>query len=111
MDEICKAIQEGLEERKTLKDNPEKAKASEEEAGNSAKVSEKEVTEAARAGYRDVVVHEGVHGRTVSRSGRLVHERTGCLAVSVVPRRTRESVTSCMVEYEPPSRPRDFGVD
>ena len=46
MDEICKAIQEGLEERKTLKDNPEKAKASEEEAGNSAKVSEKEVTEA-----------------------------------------------------------------
>ncbi len=29
MDEICKAIQEGLEERKTLKDNPEKAKASE----------------------------------------------------------------------------------
>lgn len=46
MDEICKAIQEGLEERKTLKDNPEKAKASEEEAINSAKVSEKEVTEA-----------------------------------------------------------------
>ena len=46
MDEICKAIQEGLEERKTLKDNPEKAKASEEEASNSAKVSEKEVTEA-----------------------------------------------------------------
>ena len=46
MDEICKAIQEGLEERKTLKDNPEKAKASEEEVGNSAKVSEKEVTEA-----------------------------------------------------------------
>ena len=42
MDEICKAIQEGLEERKTLKDNPEKAKASEEEVGNSAKVSEKE---------------------------------------------------------------------
>ena len=46
MDEICKAIQEGLEERKTLKDNPEKAKASEEEASNSAKVSEKEVIEA-----------------------------------------------------------------
>ena len=46
MDEICKAIQEGLEERKTLKDNPEKAKASEEEASNSAKVSENEVTEA-----------------------------------------------------------------
>ena len=45
MDEICKAIQEGLEERKTLKDNPEKAKASEEEASNSAKVSEKKVTE------------------------------------------------------------------
>ena len=46
MDEICKAIQEGLEERKTLKDNPEKAKASEEEASNSAKVAENEVTEA-----------------------------------------------------------------
>ncbi len=46
MDEICKAIQEGLEERKTLKDNPEKAKALEEEAGNSAKVAENEVTEA-----------------------------------------------------------------
>jgi len=46
MDEICKAIQEGLEERKTLKDNPEKEKALEEEASNSAKVSEKEVTEA-----------------------------------------------------------------
>ena len=45
MDEICKAIQEGLEERKTLKDNPEKAKASEEEASNSAKVAENEVTE------------------------------------------------------------------
>ena len=45
MDEICKAIQEGLEERKTLKDNPEKAKASEEEASNSATISEKEVTE------------------------------------------------------------------
>ncbi len=45
MDEICKAIQEGLEERKTLKDNPEKAKALEEEASNSAKVSEKKVTE------------------------------------------------------------------
>ena len=29
MDEVCKAIQEGLEERKTLKDNPEKAKAKE----------------------------------------------------------------------------------
>ena len=46
MDEICKAIQEGLEERKTLKDNPEKAKASEEEASNSAKVAENEVIEA-----------------------------------------------------------------
>ena len=46
MDEICKAIQEGLEERKTLKDNPEKAKASEEEASNSAKVAENEVAEA-----------------------------------------------------------------
>ena len=46
MDEICKAIQEGLEERKTLKDNPEKVKASEEEASNSAKVAENEVTEA-----------------------------------------------------------------
>ena len=46
MDEICKAIQEGLEERKTLKDNPEKAKASEEEASNSTKVAENEVTEA-----------------------------------------------------------------
>ncbi len=46
MDEICKAIQEGLEERKTLKDNPEKAKASEEEASNSAKVAENAVTEA-----------------------------------------------------------------
>jgi small subunit ribosomal protein S2 len=46
MDEICKAIQEGLEERKTLKDNPEKAKASEEEASNSAKVAENEGTEA-----------------------------------------------------------------
>jgi small subunit ribosomal protein S2 len=46
MDEICKAIQEGLEERKTLKDNPEKAKALEEEASNSAKVAENEVTEA-----------------------------------------------------------------
>jgi small subunit ribosomal protein S2 len=30
MDEVCRAIQEGLEERKTLKDNPEKAKAKEE---------------------------------------------------------------------------------
>ena len=49
MDEICKAIQEGLEERKTLKDNPEKAKALEEEASNSAKVSEKEVTETEEA--------------------------------------------------------------
>jgi small subunit ribosomal protein S2 len=29
MDEVCRAIQEGLEERKTLKDNPEKAKAKE----------------------------------------------------------------------------------
>ena len=46
MDEICKAIQEGLEERKTLKDNPEKAKASEEEVSNSAKVAKNEVTEA-----------------------------------------------------------------
>ena len=46
MDEICKAIQEGLEERKTLKDNPEKAKASEEEASNSAKVAENKVIEA-----------------------------------------------------------------
>ncbi len=46
MDEICKAIQEGLEERKTLKDNPEKAKALEEEASNSAKVAENEVAEA-----------------------------------------------------------------
>ncbi len=46
MDEICKAIQEGLEERKTLKDNPEKAKATEEEASNSAKVAKNEVTEA-----------------------------------------------------------------
>ena len=46
MDEICKAIQEGLEERKTLKDNPEKAKASEEEASNSAQVAKNEVTEA-----------------------------------------------------------------
>ncbi len=46
MDEICKAIQEGLEERKTLKDNPEKAKASEEKANASAKVAENEVTEA-----------------------------------------------------------------
>ena len=46
MDEICNAIQEGLEERKTLKDNPEKAKASEEEASNSAKVAENAVTEA-----------------------------------------------------------------
>ena len=46
MDEICKAIQEGLEERKTLKDNPEKAKTSEEEASNSAKVAENAVTEA-----------------------------------------------------------------
>ena len=46
MDEICKAIQEGLEERKTLKDNPEKAIATEEEASNSAKVVKNEVTEA-----------------------------------------------------------------
>ena len=46
MDEICKAIQEGLEERKTLKDNPEKAKVTEEEASNSAKVAKNEVTEA-----------------------------------------------------------------
>ncbi|MDG2153854.1 MAG: 30S ribosomal protein S2, partial [Crocinitomicaceae bacterium] len=30
MDEVCNAIQEGLEERKFLKDNPEKAKAKEE---------------------------------------------------------------------------------
>ena len=45
MDEICKAIQEGLEERKTLKDNPEKAKVTEEEASNSAKVAKNEVTE------------------------------------------------------------------
>ena len=30
MDEVCRAIQEGLEERKTLKDNPEIAKAKEE---------------------------------------------------------------------------------
>ena len=30
MDEVCSAIQEGLEERKFLKDNPEKAKAKEE---------------------------------------------------------------------------------
>jgi len=37
MDEVCSAIQEGLEERKFLKDNPEKAKAKEEAPKTEAK--------------------------------------------------------------------------
>jgi small subunit ribosomal protein S2 len=40
MDEVCRAIQEGLEERKTLKDNPEKAKAKAKEESSKAEAKE-----------------------------------------------------------------------
>jgi small subunit ribosomal protein S2 len=43
MDEICNAIQEGLEERKTLKDNPEKAKEAKKETPSESKELEEVV--------------------------------------------------------------------